>query len=1414
MSLQEFIDRQRKQIAEEEPKAVEKGLNTETDTSYGCEQNPESTETALSVPIEAEESMLADGKPDTSSIPAHTAENLIQPETSETVIAVSDIDQETEATEQKETLLLVAKDEVQSPCLREHQQQVPSGTAETASRKLSSASMQVTIAESGKDVAKDISKTVCYAPGEEPAELKHRVDQLIKKLTSAYPDKTISGLSKDHKSWAKTLTDLYRALGYPDGSSMLKAYGFTVQNNAGGRPSNETNALIDELKKRYPQPFIGPYSKLVAENPDLASKMKTMWNSSQTLFGMSISSYLVQEGIMADKPEPMPVPVKPAPSSKSKKATAVHESESAATESISTQQKIGEATQKRTWKDCFTHVILNRGWDYYQSGNITSLLEKEGVVTALVKGDKDYSVLVEINGQRIHTLACSCPYARKEQNCKHMAAVLYSLEQKRGMLYIDRQTEMNVCPPPKSRSNGRHSTASSLPEVWEPPVYQVEEINITGDALSDWIYERVPSRLENPPQIYIVDYCGDKDHIILPSYINGEKVTGLSKYGSLEKCRATYIEIPGTYGELEGVSEFSTRIETLVIGEGITRLQANILPGDLRRNGKDGLLVSASVQQVDGWCMSYDSFPKETWCILGSTLVSCRTRNGTLCVPQGVKTISSIEYNESITKVVLPDSVTTVYDGAFSNLVNLTEFVYTPTLTNISHRAFCKKSPWYNQFVYGMIVVNNVLVRYTGCGNDVIIPQGVIRILPSAFDCFNDSFRKQLCSLTLPESLKEIPPRIFAGCSNLSVIHFSEGLTAIGDNAFKGTAKLKAVSLPNSLVSIGDHAFEESGIETVSVGTGLRIIGDSAFYKCKNLQRISMNDGLRVIGTFAFSKCNALTTLEIPSSVESIGSGAFSNTAIQTMNLGHVSKLSWGVFSGCTNLKQVTLPSTMEIIPSSMFNNCTSLRSITLPKMIHDIEEYSFAGCISLQSIVLPTKLNHIGSKAFARCQSLENISLNQQIDVAADAFEQTPFLQNSSGEFVVINGKLIKYTGSAQDVVIPEDVRVIGAKAFSQTLFIAKLYIGDQVELIEEDLFGVGNDRFPKKKPMLTSVYLGDGITKIGESAFAHCELQEIRWGKSITQICKKAFRSCQIKKLDLRQLPLERIEQEAFMVSRVETAMFPPSLQYIGDEAFAHSPIKVLDLSNTKVQCIGTNAFNMCWNLTKIVWPDTIRRIDPGAFNSTKLDYVRLPQSVNQLGEYAFGCASELELYDIQILQSSGSYAADALRCRSDNIYDARQRGAYYISVRDSQTEKIMYRIAHPFETRECWMNQYRDWWKPRMHFDFEQYDSHFMQTWSTVNRAEMALCRLQYPYGMSEKHRRLYVAWLEQCLYLESSARCVAEVVMRRDSVEYLQLLEEYHSITESSLPILLDTAKRHKAKACLRWLEKCRMERGEI
>lgn len=61
--------------------------------------------------------------------------------------------------------------------------------------------------------------------GKEPASIKKRLDILFPKLNQAYPDKKISGLYKDHKKWAETVTELYRALGYPDGTSFLEAYG-------------------------------------------------------------------------------------------------------------------------------------------------------------------------------------------------------------------------------------------------------------------------------------------------------------------------------------------------------------------------------------------------------------------------------------------------------------------------------------------------------------------------------------------------------------------------------------------------------------------------------------------------------------------------------------------------------------------------------------------------------------------------------------------------------------------------------------------------------------------------------------------------------------------------------------------------------------------------------------------------------------------------------------------------------------------------------------------------------------------------------------------------------------------------------------------------------------------------------------
>lgn len=136
--------------------------------------------------------------------------------------------------------------------------------------------------------------------GQEPAYLKNRMDTLFAKLDEAYPDKIIVSLQKDHKKWAERVTEFYRALGYPDSTAFLEAYGYTVQKGKAGRPGNNHMEIIQELQRRYPEG--SPYCKLgdfLEANSDL--KLKTIYNNSKTLFGMPFSDYLQSIGLLQSR---------------------------------------------------------------------------------------------------------------------------------------------------------------------------------------------------------------------------------------------------------------------------------------------------------------------------------------------------------------------------------------------------------------------------------------------------------------------------------------------------------------------------------------------------------------------------------------------------------------------------------------------------------------------------------------------------------------------------------------------------------------------------------------------------------------------------------------------------------------------------------------------------------------------------------------------------------------------------------------------------------------------------------------------------------------------------------------------------------------------------------------------------------
>ena len=75
----------------------------------------------------------------------------------------------------------------------------------------------------------------------------------------------------------------------------------------------------------------------------------------------------------------------------------------------------------------FPLEILRRGYDYYKKGKVKQIIKLKDGFIAKVNGSEEYKVKIVLNKNNICNMECSCPYA-EENNCKHMAAVLYCLK--------------------------------------------------------------------------------------------------------------------------------------------------------------------------------------------------------------------------------------------------------------------------------------------------------------------------------------------------------------------------------------------------------------------------------------------------------------------------------------------------------------------------------------------------------------------------------------------------------------------------------------------------------------------------------------------------------------------------------------------------------------------------------------------------------------------------------------------------------------------------------------------------------------------------------------------------------------------------------------------------------------------------
>lgn len=316
---------------------------------------------------------------------------------------------------------------------------------------------------------------------------------------------------------------------------------------------------------------------------------------------------------------------------------------------------------------------------------------------------------------------------------------------------------------------------------------------------------------------------------------------------------------------------------------------------------------------------------------------------------------------DDITSVSIPDSITTIWMGAFNGCTDLRS-VY---ITDVA--AWCNIT-FQNSSANPLTEAQNLYVNKK-LARALVIPDGVTTINQYAF--YNCS---SITSVQLPDSINDIGKNAFKGCTSLEYTQ-KDGLKYLGSstNAYlylAGTASptVTSVTIDSNCKFFTQESFSDNTkITHVTIPENITKLPRYAFKGCTKLTTVELPNTITTIPYRAFDSCYKLQNIVIPDSVTTIDSGAFSQCdALTSITLPNgVTTIAHSLFYGCESLTSVTIPNSVTSIGDCAFDSCTHLTSVSIPHSVTSIGKNAFYGCIRLASIIIPNSVTTIGEDAF-----------------------------------------------------------------------------------------------------------------------------------------------------------------------------------------------------------------------------------------------------------------------------------------------------------------------------------------------------------------------------------------------------------------------------------------------------------------
>ncbi len=595
------------------------------------------------------------------------------------------------------------------------------------------------------------------------------------------------------------------------------------------------------------------------------------------------------------------------------------------------------------------------------------------------------------------------------------------------------------------------ATPDILTFTYSSGVYNVKQKSTsetTGVVVIPRQYNNGTNGLANVTEIYNGSYGSG-------AFYNNTNITAVYLPNSITKI--------GNYAFYK--SSANATLKTVTIPDSVTTINQYAF---YKCSGLTEITIPDSVTSIGDWAFSSCTglteitIPNSVTTINHCAFYNCSGLTE-VTIPDSV---TSIDYSAfsgctGLTSVTIPNSVTSIGNSAFYGCTGLTEITIPNSVTSIGSFVDGCTNLQYNEYDNAKYLGNNtnsyvVLIK----AKDTAIK--TCEINENTKFIYNQAlyYCTELTTITIPDKVINIGTDAFYGCTGLTqfIVDNNNTQYASQDGVLYNKTKTVIRAVPKAINN------------SITLPNTLQQISDSTFKDCSELTGLTFenNSKLTSIPAYAFQNCSALTgTLTIPASVTSIGNRAFQNcsklTGLTFEDNAKLTSIAPYTFSGC-GFTNITIPASVTSIGERAFNLCRNLTSLILPNSVNSLGDSAFRNCLELTEVTISSGLTSIQSNAFKDCSKLSTIIIDSSTIAGINStssylasYATTVYVKDtitSVGTIITTTcpyqvdsdktgynkyvktipsnaTQLIKYSGTAENVTIPNNITSISSGAF-----------------------------------------------------------------------------------------------------------------------------------------------------------------------------------------------------------------------------------------------------------------------------------------------------------------------------------------------------------------------------------------------